>query len=63
MGGGTVRDLLLDRNVFWVVDQAYLIAALGTGLITFFVARSFRVPPRLCGAEPNGAQCFVGSRR
>ena len=47
LGGGTVRDLLLDRNVFWVVDQAYLIAALGTGLITFFVARSFSVPPRL----------------
>lgn len=35
LGGGTVRDLLLDRNVFWVVDQTYLIAALGTGLITF----------------------------
>jgi len=47
LGGGTVRDLLLDRNVFWVVDQTYLIAALGTGLITFFVARSFTVPPRL----------------
>jgi len=47
LGGGTVRDLLLDRNVFWVVDQAYLIAALGTGLITFFVARVLTVPPRL----------------
>ena len=47
LGGGSVRDLLLVRNVFWVVDQAYLIAALGTGLITFFVARSFSVPPRL----------------
>jgi len=34
LGGGTVRDLLLDRNVFWVVDQTYLIAALGTSLIT-----------------------------
>ena len=30
LGGGTVRDLLLDRNVFWVADQTYLIAALGT---------------------------------
>jgi len=47
LGGGTIRDLLLDRNVFWVVDQTYLIAALGTGLITFFVARAFTVPPRL----------------
>lgn len=47
LGGGTIRDLLLDRNVFWVVDQTYLVAALGTGLITFFVARAFTVPPRL----------------
>lgn len=47
LGGGTIRDLLLDRNVFWVVDQAYLIAALGTGLVTFFVARSLPLPPRL----------------
>jgi uncharacterized membrane protein YeiH len=47
LGGGTVRDLLLDRNVFWVVDQAYLVAALGTGLVTFFVARACRVQPRL----------------
>lgn len=47
LGGGTIRDLLLDRNVFWVVDQAYLMAALGTGLITFFVARALPLPPRL----------------
>lgn len=47
LGGGTIRDLLLDRNVFWVVDQTYLIAALGTGLLTFFLARAWPVPPRL----------------
>lgn len=47
LGGGTIRDLLLDRNVFWVVDQAYLIAALGTGLLTFFIARALPLPPRL----------------
>lgn len=47
LGGGTIRDLLLDRNVFWVVDQAYLVAALGTGLVTFFLARSLPLPPRL----------------
>lgn len=47
LGGGTIRDLLLDRNVFWVVDQLYLIAALGTGFLTFFAARALRVQPRL----------------
>lgn len=47
LGGGTIRDLLLDRNVFWVVDQTYLIAALGSGFITFFMARALPVHPRL----------------
>lgn len=47
LGGGTVRDLLLDRNVFWVVDQTYLIVAFATGLVSFFVARQFAIPPRL----------------
>ncbi len=47
LGGGTVRDLLLDRNVFWVVDQSYLMAALGTAMISFFIARTLDVPPRL----------------
>ena len=47
LGGGTIRDLLLDRNVFWVVDQLYLMAALGAGLITFFIARALPLPPRL----------------
>ena len=47
LGGGTVRDLLLDRNVFWVVDQTYLIVALGAGVATFFAARSLPLPPKL----------------
>lgn len=47
LGGGTIRDLLLDRNVFWVIDQTYLIVALGTGLITFFLARLLHLPPKL----------------
>jgi uncharacterized membrane protein YeiH len=47
LGGGTVRDLLLDRNVFWVADQTYLMAAMATGLIAFFIVRRFNLPPRL----------------
>jgi len=47
LGGGTVRDLLLDRNVFWVADQTYLMAALATGLVAFFIVRRFNVPPKL----------------
>lgn len=47
LGGGTLRDLLLGRRVFWVADHRLLVAALGAGLVTFFVARLVRVPPRL----------------
>jgi len=47
LGGGTVRDLLLDRTVFWIGDQTYLIVALATTLLTFFAVRGLRLPPRL----------------
>ncbi len=47
LGGGTLRDLLLDRTVFWVADQTYLIVALGAGLLTFFLARRIDLPSRL----------------
>ena len=39
VGGGTVRDLLLDRNpIFWIAEPAYLGAAAAVALITFFTA-------------------------
>ena len=47
LGGGTLRDLILDRTVFWVSDQVYLIAALLSGLLTFMLARVMRLPARL----------------
>ena len=47
LGGGTVRDLLLDRPVFWISDQTYLIVALATTVATFFAVRGLRLPPKL----------------
>jgi len=47
LGGGTVRDLLLDRQVFWIGDQTYLVVALATTLVVFFAVRGLRLPPRL----------------
>lgn len=38
VGGGTVRDLVLDVPVFWIVDPAHVIACLITATIMFFVA-------------------------
>jgi len=47
LGGGTVRDLLLGRKVFWIADQTYLMVALGAGLLSFVWARNRDLPPRL----------------
>ena len=46
LGGGTVRDVLLDRKVFWISDQTYLIVALATALLIFFAVRALRLPSR-----------------
>ncbi|MCC7312043.1 MAG: TRIC cation channel family protein [Sulfuritalea sp.] len=47
LGGGTLRDLLLDRPAFWLVDVAYLICGLLAVGLTFVVARRIRVRPGL----------------
>ena len=46
LGGGSLRDLLLDRPVFWVKDQTYLMTALVAALLTFFIARKRQAPMR-----------------
>src|SRR5215210_5303840 len=38
VGGGTVRDLILDVPVFWVQNPAYVSACLMTALAMHFVA-------------------------
>lgn len=47
LGGGSLRDVLLDRKVFWIDDPAYLITAIVTGLATFALVRLVRLPARL----------------
>jgi uncharacterized membrane protein YeiH len=37
VGGGTVRDLLLDQPVFWLTDSSYLWAAVVGALVAFWV--------------------------
>lgn len=46
LGGGTIRDLLLNRNVFWIADQTYLLIALLCGTVAFFVLRRREIPAR-----------------
>ncbi len=47
LGGGTLRDLLLDRQVFWLGDVGYLICGLLAVGATFVLARQIRIPAGL----------------
>jgi uncharacterized membrane protein YeiH len=47
LGGGTLRDLLLDRPVFWIGDINYLVCGLLTVFGTFALARRVRIRPGL----------------
>ena len=47
IGGGTIRDLLLDRHpVFWIEDPTYLLVILAAAALTMVYAR-FHQPPRI----------------
>ena len=46
IGGGTTRDVLLNRHpVFWIEDPTYLVVTLSGAALTLVYAR-FREPPR-----------------
>ena len=47
LGGGSIRDLLLARPVFWVADQTFLVAAIAAGVATFVLVRLARLPANL----------------
>lgn len=47
LGGGTLRDVMLDRKVFWITDQTYLMTAVLAGLATFALVRFRALPPKL----------------
>lgn len=44
LGGGTFRDLLLDRAVFWIQDQTFFIASFVSAVVIFIAARLIIVP-------------------
>lgn len=47
LGGGSLRDMLLDREVFWIHDQTFFIASLSSAIIIFIMARHIVISPRL----------------
>ena len=38
IGGGTLRDLILDLPVFWIVNHAYVLVCAAIALVVFFTA-------------------------
>ena len=47
LGGGSLRDMLLDRDVFWIRDQVFFIASLGSAIAIFITARLMVVSPKI----------------
>lgn len=61
IGGGTLRDLLMDRHpVFWMADPIYLIVILATAFVTLVYIR-WRRPPgsALAVADAFGLGLFT----
>lgn len=46
LGGGSLRDMLLDREVFWIQDQLFFFASLGSAIAVFITARLMVIPPK-----------------
>jgi len=46
LGGGSLRDMLLDQDVFWIKNQTFFIVSLSSALIIFVTARLITISPR-----------------
>jgi len=60
IGGGTLRDLLLDRHpIFWIADPLYIVVITGAALFTVAWTRRFRPPEKtLLIADALGLALF-----
>ncbi len=46
LGGGSLRDMLLDQDVFWIKDQVFFIVSLASAFVIFLTARTFVISPK-----------------
>lgn len=69
VGGGTLRDVILDRPVFWVAEPSFVVAAGVAAIIVFFTAHLLESRYRalvwldacaLAVAVPAGVAAAVG---
>ena len=59
IGGGTLRDLLLDVPVFWLAEWHYVTTCTVAGIITYFASRSInRGSKALLWADAVGMAVF-----
>jgi uncharacterized membrane protein YeiH len=62
IGGGTVRDVLLNRAVFWIARSSFLYVILGAALATIAWTRRLHPPERaLALADAAGLALFTVS--
>ena len=47
LGGGSLRDMLLDQDVFWIKNQVFFIVSLGSAFFVFLMARIVVIPAKL----------------
>jgi uncharacterized membrane protein YeiH len=47
IGGGTLRDVILDQPVFWVKNTNYIVVCVAAGIVVFFTAHRFESRYRL----------------
>lgn len=47
IGGGTLRDLILDVPVFWTQNNIYIYVIVISALFVFFYSRRFELPMRM----------------
>jgi uncharacterized membrane protein YeiH len=66
LGGGTIRDVILGRPVFWVMDPTYILICVATGAFVYFTAHRVEWRYRLLiwlDAIGLAAYCVLGAAK
>ncbi|MFC4854642.1 trimeric intracellular cation channel family protein [Actinophytocola glycyrrhizae] len=59
VGGGTLRDLLLERTVFWLHNPGYLYVCVGAATLVWFVGAGPRRRQALLFLDALGVSAFA----
>ncbi|MFN2200207.1 MAG: trimeric intracellular cation channel family protein [Caldilineaceae bacterium] len=55
IGGGTIRDIILNANVFWVDDLIFIWVAIAASMLAFLVYRHVVHAPSWCSISTPSA--------